>query len=431
MSIEKNVVRELRAQGYTVLNRKEWGSKHRALYQWRRVNRRFVGPADHAFAHITVTRPSDDPKVDAQVLESIGMARFGSGISYNWALHKPSKTIILGQPHDAAGTHTVNDKNVPGFHDNLNYWGHAIAFIGWPGDVFDEWCVDAAAAIIRAERKHGAMKAEAHMYPHSKFAWKDCPCDSYRDQIPDIERKASEKVRDAVARLRKLRKARRKRGLLFPGEVTVRVVNLASVSSGPKKVAEVLEHALSGDVDLVLAVECSDIRVRDHVDRTVWQVLQYGANQSEVGERIAMSGNALIARRATVALDRGKLKVGSPAGEGIRTRYLLSARAKFHVGKRRRWRSRITVGHAPPGRAPVGRERLINAIRSLVGIKGGDLNVSGSTARQKLSPAKVRTAGVLHLSVPWWMPASKAKRFDIGSDHKALEVVLFPRRFKK
>lgn len=423
---ERKIVKNLRKQGFTVLTRRQWGSKHLGLYQWRRVNRKFVGPADHAFAHISVTRATSDPKADARSLEDIGFTRFGSGISYNYALHKPTKTIIVGMPHDAAGTHTVNDKNVAGFHDNLNYWGHAIAFIGMPGDEFDDWCRSAVAGIIRAERESGAMKAGARLYPHSMFAFKDCPCDPYRNSIPTIEELAKKEPEpDVSERLSKLKKSRKKRGLRFPGEVTTRTVNLASVSSGPKRVKEVLDNALKGDPDLVLAVECGDIRVERHVDQTKWEVFQFGSLAD-----VSRAGCALIAKRETVKLSKVELNLGSPAGEGIRPRYLLSARARFHSGTRRRWTFKVVVGHAPPGRAPLGRAKLISAMKGMWGIRGGDLNVSPASMRRLFPGNQLRSAGVLHLVLPWWMPASKAKRFNIGSDHKALEVVLFPRRKK-
>jgi len=190
-AIERAVVAELRAAGYPVLTRRQWGSKHLGVYQLRRATRRFVGPADHLFAHISVTHPGTDPREAMQTLERIGYERFRTGVSYNWALHRPSKTILLGMPHDAAGAHTLNDKEVAGFPANLNYWGHAIAQIGMPGDSFDDWMRDAAAAVIAAEKKHGAAKPGARLHSHSRFAWKDCACDPYRDRIPDVERAAA------------------------------------------------------------------------------------------------------------------------------------------------------------------------------------------------------------------------------------------------
>jgi len=190
MSTEDRVIRTLRNAGFTVLTRKQWGSKFLAGYQTRRVTRRFVGPADYAFAHISVTVAGNDPKAAARTIEQIGLERFGTGWSYNWGLHLPSKTILVGQPMDAAGAHTLNDKNVAGFPENLNYWGHAIAWIGNVGDQWTQWAENAAAAILAAERRHGAMKRPQQMFPHSKFAWKDCPTDPYRNAIPRIVEKS-------------------------------------------------------------------------------------------------------------------------------------------------------------------------------------------------------------------------------------------------
>lgn len=192
---QRAVVRELRRAGFTVLTRRQWGSQHRALYQWRRIHRHFRGPADHFFAHITVTfddgRLLGEFKADCREVERIGHDRFRSGISYNWLVDRLNGTIAVGQPDDAAGTHTVNDKHVAGFPYNLNYWGHAIAWVGTPTDRVDQKALDAYAAIMAAEKKHGTAKPGAQLYPHSKFAAKDCPCDQVRDAIPAIERRTS------------------------------------------------------------------------------------------------------------------------------------------------------------------------------------------------------------------------------------------------
>lgn len=184
------VIKELRDMGFTVLTRAQWGTRHEGIYQTRRRTRTFVGPADHFFAHITVTRPSSSFAADVRVIEDIGVDRFGTGCSYNWMVDADTGAIAQGQPLDAAGAHTLNDKGVPGFPSNLNYWGHAIAWIGMPTTPISGRAIEAYAAIIAAEKKHGAAKDDARLYPHSKFAWKDCPCDQVRDQIPHIEHRA-------------------------------------------------------------------------------------------------------------------------------------------------------------------------------------------------------------------------------------------------
>jgi hypothetical protein len=174
--------------------------------------------------------------------------------------------------------------------------------------------------------------------------------------------------------------ARRNRGLVRPGPVNVRVANLASVSTRPSTVREILAATLDHGVehlhapDLILGVECSDVTIRNLVDGGVWQVVQFGRSLSDEDERVARSGCALLARRDVVRLDKYRLRLGSPAGEGIRARYVLTARATFHPGDPSSWRAWVRVGHAPPPRAPIGRGRFLDALRELTGIRGGDLN---------------------------------------------------------
>lgn len=224
--------------------------------------------------------------------------------------------------------------------------------------------------------------------------------------------------------------ARRNRGLARPGPVNTRTVNLASVSSRPGKVVDILTATLAPGLltnDLILAVECGDLTIRDHVDPSVWQVVQFGRSLSDEGERVARSGCALIARRNVVLLEKPRLRVGSEAGEGIRTRYVLTARATFHRGDPSSWRAWVRVGHAPPPRAPIGRGRFLDLLRELTGIRGGDLNVSAETARDRFRLARVHSAGVMHLLTPRWIRTSDPRRVDVGSDHAALDVTLWPR----
>jgi hypothetical protein len=225
--------------------------------------------------------------------------------------------------------------------------------------------------------------------------------------------------------------ARRNRGLARPGPVSVRVVNLASVSSRPETVREILDAVLAEQApppDLILGVECADVTIRDQVDGAVWQVVQFGRSLSDEGERVARSGCALLARRGVVKLDKPRLRLGSAAGEGIRDRYILTARATFHQGDPSSWRAWVRVGHGPPPRAPFGRGRFLDALRELTGIRGGDLNVSAETTRRLFPRPRIRSAGVLHLLTPRWIRTSTARRVNVGSDHAALDVILWPTR---
>lgn len=224
--------------------------------------------------------------------------------------------------------------------------------------------------------------------------------------------------------------ARRNRGLVRPGPVRTRTVNMASVSARPATVRQILQATIATEPrpDLILATECADLTINDHVDGGVWQVIQFGRSISDESERVARSGCALLARRGVVKLEKPSLRLGAPAGEGIRARYVLSARATFHKGRSSAWRAWVRVGHAPPPRAPIGRGRFLAALRALTGIRAGDYNVSSSTARRTFVLAKVKSVGVLHIVIPRWIRTAGPHRLDVGSDHLALDVVLWPRR---
>jgi hypothetical protein len=103
MGREKRIIRELRQAGFTVLSRKQWGSRHRPLYQWRRIRRHFPREAKSFFAHVTVTNRSDSFAADIREVEQIGYERFKTGISYNYAVDQKTGAIAIGMPHDAAG----------------------------------------------------------------------------------------------------------------------------------------------------------------------------------------------------------------------------------------------------------------------------------------------------------------------------------------
>jgi hypothetical protein len=119
-------------------------------------------------------------------LERIGYERFQSGISYNWAIDMQTGMIGEGMPLLARGTHTVNDKNVAGFPNQLNEYGHAIVAIGMPGNHVSNKFVLSFAAIMAAEQELAYMETNAPIYPHSKFANKDCPTEAVRSKIPLI-----------------------------------------------------------------------------------------------------------------------------------------------------------------------------------------------------------------------------------------------------
>ncbi|WP_193613173.1 N-acetylmuramoyl-L-alanine amidase [Nocardioides lijunqiniae] len=198
-TITQRVVRNARRRGLTVLTRPQWGSRYGSVYVWRRLFKRAHQPADTVVQHITVTFDSGklvgDFKTDMRTIERIGYERFKSGFSYNFAVDMRDGTIGVGQPLDAKGTHTVNDKNVRGFSRDQNLRARAIAVIGMPGDQLSK---DAEAAIVQllaAMVDEGAVTPGFDYEPHSKFAYKDCPCGPTRDRMPAIRAAVNKAVR--------------------------------------------------------------------------------------------------------------------------------------------------------------------------------------------------------------------------------------------
>lgn len=190
--MSNDVIARLRAAGYRVRTRRQWGSKCAGVYAERLRSKPVDLPVSYIFAHITVTSVNGDE--GARLIEQIGMERFGSGVSYNWMVDHETHTIYEGQPLHAKGTHTVNDKNVAGYPYNLNYAGHAVAFMAMPGDKFCAKCEELFAAIQAAERLEDTLRETAAYLPHSKFAWKDCPTDAVRNALPRINKLADEMV---------------------------------------------------------------------------------------------------------------------------------------------------------------------------------------------------------------------------------------------
>lgn len=190
-TITQAVVRNARRRGVKVHNRGQWGSTEADVYAQRRKDTKagrwgtFKTKADTVVQHITVTHRTNI-KADARTVERIGMERFGSGVSYNFLVDMVTGEVAVGQPLDSKGTHTVNDKNVPGYSHDQNLVARAIAVIGMPGDHLS---VKAGAAIVQllaAMVEEDAITEGFDYVPHSLFAPKDCPCAPTRDRMPQI-----------------------------------------------------------------------------------------------------------------------------------------------------------------------------------------------------------------------------------------------------
>lgn len=190
----QRVVDNLRARGFKVRDRHQWGTQRPATYEARRSSRPAKIPADTVFQHITVTLDTGpltgDFDRDVRTVERIGYERFQSGVSYNFLVDMTTGMIAVGQPLDAKGTHTVNDKGVSGFSYDQNYWARAIAVLGMENSKLSDDAAEAIAGILAAMMDEGVITKTFDYVPHSHVAYKDCPCDSTRGRMVWIRNRA-------------------------------------------------------------------------------------------------------------------------------------------------------------------------------------------------------------------------------------------------
>jgi hypothetical protein len=202
------------------------------------------------------------------------------------------------------------------------------------------------------------------------------------------------------------------------GPVVVRVANCQSVSAGARKSATIFRTALTksgpfGVPDVVLGCECSDFDAEKIAEAEGWQAAQFG-HPTDTARR------GSVAAFRTDGLVTSSLAVGSEAGEGIRTRYVVSAFTEVNGHA-----ETFIAGHAPPDRAPNAQAEWLAKVDEWPGILGADFNTHGPTL-DRMFARQVRAIGVLALLVPADIPCSTARAVDIGSDHPAVDVLLWP-----
>jgi len=197
--VNKRVMSELRnVATVPVFSHKQWESSLEGVYLTRRETRVAIEPADTVVQHISVTL-DHGPLVgdfikDMQTIERIGWERFRTGFSYNWGVDMETGWIGQGQYLDAAGSHTVNDKDVDGYSYNQNRFARAIVVIGMEKTLLSKQAEESIVDILVAMHRGGAITAEPDYVPHSLFAYKDCPCDATRERMPNIYKKFQRRI---------------------------------------------------------------------------------------------------------------------------------------------------------------------------------------------------------------------------------------------
>lgn len=193
------VIEQLEAWGVECYTRTEWGTTREAAYVARRRTHPMpVGPADFHFLHITVTRDSDtirEGMAGARQVETYGYSNPPMW-SYQEGVTNEGR-YFQGQDYGTKGTHTVNDKNVPGFPRDLNLVGYACALMQNVADEVTDVQVDVVARVFAARELAGFVNVGAPIYPHRKFAAKSCPGDLAMLRLDEIRRLKNHYVQTA------------------------------------------------------------------------------------------------------------------------------------------------------------------------------------------------------------------------------------------
>lgn len=195
-----SVIARLRAAGVECYSRAEWGSVRPAAYTKRRSTHPMpAGPAKYHFLHITVT-PDTDTVLEgfngARKVESYGLST-PPMVSYHGLTTNEGKWFE-GQSFGVKGTHTINDKNVPGFPHDLNLWGYAQAIMQTVNDAVTDVQVRVLAMAFAAAELDGYVVKYAPIYPHRKFDWKECPGDKANARLGEIQRLKDSYVRNGL-----------------------------------------------------------------------------------------------------------------------------------------------------------------------------------------------------------------------------------------
>lgn len=199
MSLPLSIVPQLRAAGVDCMTRAEWGSPRQAdgSYRKRRDTHPMPpGPASFHFLHITVTGDTDtraEGAAGARQIESFGLST-PPMVSYQDLVTNEGR-YFQGQNYTVKGTHTVNDRNVPGFPDDLNRHGYAVAIMQNVGDAVTDVQVEVVAKVLAARELAGLVVKGAPVYPHRKFAFKACPGDRAVARLDEIVRLKNQYVR--------------------------------------------------------------------------------------------------------------------------------------------------------------------------------------------------------------------------------------------
>jgi hypothetical protein len=194
------VISRLRDAGVEVYTREDWGTPVPLAYATRlRTHPMPPGPAKCHFLHITVTDDTDlpiDGKAAMRKVESYGYS-VPAMVSYHDCVTNEGR-YFEGQNYGAKGTHTQNDKNIPGFPKDLNLYGYALAILQNVQDEVTDRQVEVIAMVYAARELEGLVVRGAPIYPHRMFSSKSCPGDKAVARMDEIARLKNYYVRNGL-----------------------------------------------------------------------------------------------------------------------------------------------------------------------------------------------------------------------------------------
>jgi hypothetical protein len=227
-----------------------------------------------------------------------------------------------------------------------------------------------------------------------------------------------------VRRERWLRK-RESLGMKRPLPLVTMTVNCMSISTRHKHAAQILRNAAAWHtedgkpVDVIMASECDDFDGH-HVLGIDWIVLHDVDNGDKDG--------CLLAVRAT----RGRLlnphyRFGARALFGaMADRWIAVSKIEVDHGTPHRWVPKADACHAPPKRGWLRWPAYMTRVgKTKFDLAGGDWNKLGRAVLPALG-RQVRMVHILGLATRRWIPTGPAVSVEVGGDHKAVAVVLWP-----
>lgn len=224
------------------------------------------------------------------------------------------------------------------------------------------------------------------------------------------------------SRGRFLRK-RRKLGKVRPLPFDVGEANCQGVTKSPAVVRHNIREAAKR-ADLIFFSEVANVRASLALGPG-WDVHQGGDAEGESDK----AGCAIAVRKTRGKLVALGLVFGCSAGLGIRDRWIPEATVVVD-GREGRWRhawsEKVCAYHAPPMRAwAKWAGYMARLARCRPGIAGGDGNKPARAVQAALR-RRVRGYHVTGVAHRWWIPSTRVRTYDIGSDHPMTVTTLWP-----